>query len=47
MKRRTAVIGLAAAASAIALPARGQAATRIVFGYTAVTDFASVFIAAD
>jgi NitT/TauT family transport system substrate-binding protein len=47
MKRRTALIGLAAASSAIALPARGQAATRIVFGYTAVTDFASVFVAAD
>ena len=47
MKRRTALIGLVAASSAIALPARGQAATRIVFGYTAVTDFASVFVAVD
>ena len=47
MKRRTALIGLAAASSVIALPARSQAATKIVFGYTAVTDFASVFVAAD
>lgn len=44
MKRRTALIALAAAA---ALPARAQATTKIVFGYTAVTDFASVFVAAE
>jgi NitT/TauT family transport system substrate-binding protein len=47
MKRRIALIGLAAASSAIALPAWSQAATKIVFGYTAVTDFASVFVAAE
>jgi NitT/TauT family transport system substrate-binding protein len=48
MKRRDALSGLAAACAAIALPSRGQApSTRIVFGYTAVTDFASVFVAAE
>ena len=44
MKRRTALAALAAAA---ALPARAQTTTKIVFGYTAVTDFASVFVAAE
>jgi NitT/TauT family transport system substrate-binding protein len=44
MKRRTALVALAAAA---ALPARAQTTTKIVFGYTAVTDFASVFVAAE
>ena len=44
MKRRTALVALATAA---ALPARAQATTKIVFGYTAVTDFASVFVAAE
>ena len=47
MKRRTALKSLAAAAGTITLPAWSQATTKIVFGYTAVTDFASVFIAAD
>ena len=53
MKRRTALlglanIGLAAASTSIVLPARAQpATTKIVFGYTAVTDFATVFIAVD
>jgi NitT/TauT family transport system substrate-binding protein len=43
MDRRTA---LASAAAVLALPtaARAQALPRIVFGYTAVTDFASVFV---
>lgn len=45
MQRRTALSALAAASLAGALPARAQAATKIVFGYTAVTDFASVFVA--
>ena len=46
MKRRTVLSGLAAvAAGTLALPARSEA-TKIVFGYTAVTDFASVFVAA-
>ncbi|MDP3824110.1 MAG: ABC transporter substrate-binding protein [Burkholderiales bacterium] len=48
MKRRTALTGLAAAAAGtFALPAWSQATTKIVFGYTAVSDFASVFVAAD
>ena len=46
MKRRTVIKGLAAASGALALPAWSQV-TKIVFGYTAVTDFASVFVAAD
>ena len=47
MKRRTALTGLAAAATGpLALPAWSQA-TKIVFGYTAVSDFASVFVAAE
>jgi NitT/TauT family transport system substrate-binding protein len=46
MERRTLLSSaLSAATLAAALPARAQAATRIVFGYTAVTDFASVFVA--
>jgi NitT/TauT family transport system substrate-binding protein len=46
MKRRTVLTHFAVAASAIALPAWSQS-TKIVFGYTAVTDFASVFVAAE
>ena len=47
MKRRTALTGLAAVATGtFALPAWSQA-TKIVFGYTAVSDFASVFVAAE
>jgi len=46
MKRRTLLSGLAAAAAGtFALPARSEP-TRILFGYTDVTDFASVFVAA-
>ncbi|WP_295546088.1 ABC transporter substrate-binding protein [uncultured Pseudacidovorax sp.] len=46
MKRRTALSALGAATlAAAALPARAQGTTRIVFGFTAVTDFASVFVA--
>ncbi|HMO45085.1 MAG TPA: ABC transporter substrate-binding protein [Rubrivivax sp.] len=48
MQRRTLVSGLAAAALApLSLPARAQAGTKIVLGYTAVTDFASAFVAAE
>ncbi|RTQ32029.1 metal ABC transporter substrate-binding protein [Variovorax gossypii] len=47
MKRRTLLSALAAASAAAALPSRAQSATKIVFGYTAVTDFASVFVAAE
>lgn len=46
MKRRTLLSSLAAASAAAALPAWGQS-TKILFGYTAVTDFASVFVAAE
>ena len=45
MKRRTLISALAATSAAIALPARSQASTKAVFGFTAVTDFASVFVA--
>jgi len=48
MQRRTLVGGLAAAAIApLALPSRAQPSTKIVLGYTAVTDFASAFVAAE
>ena len=46
MKRRTLLSSLAAASAAATLPAWGQT-TKILFGYTAVTDFASVFVAAE
>ena len=46
MKRRTVLSGITAAvAGTLSLPARSEAA-KIVYGYTAVTDFASVFVAA-
>jgi NitT/TauT family transport system substrate-binding protein len=47
MKRRSVLAALATAPAAISLPALAQTSTRIVFGYTAVTDFASVFVAAE
>lgn len=47
MKRRTALAALAAVPATIGLPAFAQSTTKIVFGYTAVTDFTSVFIAAE
>lgn len=47
MKRRNALHALAALPVAASLPAFAQAPTKIVFGYTAVTDFASVFVAAE
>ena len=46
MKRRTLLSALAAGSAAIALPARSDDG-KILFGYTAVTDFASVFVAAE
>jgi len=47
MDRRTLIRSLAAAAAApVAWPAFGQT-TKIVLGYTAVTDFASAFVAAE
>lgn len=47
MKRRTLITSLAAASATLALPAHSQASTKIVFGFTAVTDFTSVFVAAE
>jgi NitT/TauT family transport system substrate-binding protein len=48
MKRRTALAALAASAATLGPTAsRAQSPTPIVFGFTAVTDFASVFVAAD
>jgi NitT/TauT family transport system substrate-binding protein len=48
MKRRTLIAAsLSAGAAAIALPARAQGITKIVYGYTAVTDFATVFLGID
>jgi NitT/TauT family transport system substrate-binding protein len=48
MHRRALFGGLVAAALApLALPARAQTGTKIVLGYTAVTDFASAFVAAE
>ena len=44
--RRLVMSGIAAAGAALALPARAQS-TKIAFGYTSVTDFASVFVAAE
>ena len=44
MKRRTLISAIAATSAAVALPARSQT-TKVVFGFTAVTDFASVFVA--
>ncbi len=46
MKRRTILASLAATSAGLALPTWSQT-TKIVFGYTAVTDFASVFVAAE
>jgi hypothetical protein len=46
MKRRTLLSGAAAAGLAATWPAHAQT-TKVVFGYTAVTDFTSVFVAAE
>ena len=47
IQRRTLLAALAAGPVCAALPARAQPDTKIIFGYTAVADFASVFVAAD
>lgn len=47
MKRRQLLSTAACLPAALALPAVAQGLPKIVFGYTAVTDFASVFVAAD
>ena len=44
MKRRTLISAIAATSAAVALPAHSQT-TKVVFGFTAVTEFASVFVA--
>ena len=44
--RRLVLASIAAASAALALPARAQS-TKIAFGYTSVTDFTSVFVAAE
>lgn len=46
INRRTVLSSLGAASAALAFPAWSQSG-KIVFGYTAVTDFASVFVAAE
>lgn len=47
MNRRTLLAALVAGPAGAALPAQAQSDTKIVFGYTAVVDFASVFVAAE
>lgn len=47
INRRTVLATLVAAPACIAIPVRAQSSTKIVFGYTAVVDFASVFVAAE
>lgn len=47
MKRRQWITTAAALAASAALPLRAQSATKINYGYTAVSDFASVFVAAE
>lgn len=44
--RRLVLSSIAASGAALALPARAQS-TKIAFGYTSVTDFTSVFVAAE
>lgn len=46
LSRRTVLHGAGAAAACVGLPRAALSATPIVFGYTGVTDFASVFVAA-
>jgi NitT/TauT family transport system substrate-binding protein len=45
--RRTLLATLVAVTAGVAPPARAQSNTKIVFGYTAVVDFASIFVAAE
>lgn len=47
MQRRQLITAAAALAACTALPLRAQTSSRITFGYTAVSDFASVFVAAE
>ena len=47
MQRRTVLSQLAAAPAILSFPVSAQAVTQIAYGYSAVTDFATVFIGAD
>lgn len=47
MKRRTLIASLAASPAILSYPVSAQAVTKIAYGYSAVTDFATVFIGAD
>ena len=47
INRRTLLSALLAGPACASLPARAESDTKIVFGYTAVADFASVFVAAE
>jgi NitT/TauT family transport system substrate-binding protein len=47
MQRRQLITRAAALAACAALPLRAQTGSKITFGYTAVSDFASVFVAAE
>lgn len=47
MKRRQLITTAAVLAASAALPVRAQSSTKIAYGYTAVSDFASVFVAAE
>jgi NitT/TauT family transport system substrate-binding protein len=47
MQRRQLITAITALAASTALPVRGQTSSKITFGYTAVSDFASVFVAAE
>lgn len=47
MQRRQLITAAAALAACTALPLRAQTSSKITFGYTAVSDFASVFVAAE
>ncbi|HEY8905524.1 MAG TPA: ABC transporter substrate-binding protein [Rhodoferax sp.] len=47
MQRRQLITTVTALAACAALPLRAQTSSKITFGYTAVSDFASVFVAAE
>ena len=47
MKRRTLLVGLAGAPAVLSLPVRAQAMVKIAFGFSAVTDLSTAFVATD
>ena len=47
MKRRTLLAGLAGAPTVLSLPVRAQAMVKIAFGFSAVTDLSTAFVATD